>query len=113
MLPINLNIRDVVLEHSWHVDLRKDNGKTHEINLCQREQVIKRTSGKVPFENTINKQVWKGGQRRSWHGNDRADLSTSTISNNDEFPADFSHVDSKLVSWMCRVMFKVVVVDVQ
>lgn len=53
-----------------------------------------RTSGKVPFENTINRQVWKGGQRRgSKHGNDENDLSASTISNDDKFPANFSHVD--------------------
>ena len=65
MLSINFNVRDVVLEHSWYVDLQNIHTNMTLVNTNSRRGELERTSGKVPFENTINKQVWKGGQRRA------------------------------------------------
>ena len=64
VLAINFNIRDVVLEDCWDVDLRSTDRRVQWLNTGRFAHMIKLTSGNVPLENTINKQVWKGGQRR-------------------------------------------------
>ena len=47
------------------------------------------------------------------HSNARYDLSASTISDDNELPADFGHVDGGWVGRAWRVMCEVVVVDVK
>jgi len=107
MLPINLHIRNVILKHSRDVHLPHTTAPAHTKDESHQGPQRKQeplTSGNVPFENTISRQVCAAAHIVSQHQhNERSPsaqpgllvgythLPTGTVSNDNELPPDFSH----------------------
>ena len=112
VLSIHLDIGDVVLEHGRDVDLLgrcerqwdwarwchvcgAEAPKTEAMGGGGRGHAI-HTSGKVPLEKTIKRQVY-GGRMTCEHGDGTIcgccweHLSASTVADDDELPANFRH----------------------
>ena len=89
VFPVDLYICNVVLKHGGDVDLVK----REIVKLGEWGKKGVQTSGNVPFEKTINKQVWGGEGDEAWSRKvkESANLSASTVAHDDEFPSDLCH----------------------
>ena len=106
VLAINLNIGDVVLEHRWYVDLPIV-ARRSALSTGSRAGVLAGVPlGMCPSRTLSTSRSGKEVSGELGHSNAGRDLSASTISDDNELPADFGHVESEWVGRAWRVMCK-------
>jgi hypothetical protein len=99
VFPIYLNIGNIVLKHSRRGDLLK-----YQYHERAPENLLstKLTSGKVPLEKTINKEVCEQSQPKHDSGNDLVLYLSARISDNNELSTNSSHDGVDVVGYRAK-----------